>query len=453
MPSVRAWIIFGVALRAALLLLSAPLELQSDEAQYAWLGLSWERFGFLSDSQRFLWPPAYPFLHKLAFQLFHEDGVMAVRALQVSCSIATGWATAALAQRFVGERAAPIAAALWALHLPLAGYSALGWPDALFLALFLPALLLLHDAVRDSDQRRLILAGLLFGLTALFKELGLAMALLATTWLTVKLYRDPLRTSIPTLLTFALAVALPLAPWAARNLQHYGSPILSGKTLGENVYQGWNAHDHNFDVLPVVRSSEVNPRPDTNSAAFTQVDAGETWERPGGATLLERNHAKLTGGLRWARDNPGDLLRTRVSKAAHMFAPVSFPVRHLALGHFGGHLGRGIAGRTFLVFATVQSILLIVFGAASLMRRTPTHALFWIPTVALLCQPLLVGMSRLRVPLTPFLIIAIAGALINARTFRSRLPETIAGATACALILVDIRPTLWLLRYAWGLEI
>ena len=84
MPSVRAWILIGVALRAALLCLSAPVELQSDEAHYAWLGLGWERFGFLSDSQRFLWPPAYPFLHKIGFQFFQGDGVTAVRALQVN---------------------------------------------------------------------------------------------------------------------------------------------------------------------------------------------------------------------------------------------------------------------------------------------------------------------------------------------------------------------------------
>ena len=135
MPSVRAWILIGVTLRATLLALACPVELQSDEAQYALLGLGWERFGFLSDSQRFLWPPAYPYLHKLAFGLFKADGIIAVRALQVLCSAGAGWGIAALTRQLVSERAAPWATAAWALHLPLAGYCFLGWPESLFISL------------------------------------------------------------------------------------------------------------------------------------------------------------------------------------------------------------------------------------------------------------------------------------------------------------------------------
>ena len=74
---------------------------------------------------------------------------------------------------------------------------------------------------------------------------------------------------------------------------------------------------------------------------------------------------------------------------------------------------------------------------------------FWIPTCALLAQPLLVGMSRLRVPLTPFLLIAIAGLITSTGTPRSRNAGMVAAAAACLLILVDHRPALWLLQRAW----
>ncbi|MBJ19101.1 MAG: hypothetical protein CL933_06705 [Deltaproteobacteria bacterium] len=450
MPSVRAWIVIGVALRAALLCLSVPIELQSDEAHYAWLGLGWERFGYLTDSQRFLWPPAYPFLHKLGFQLFEERGVDAVRYLQISASIATGWGTAALAQRLISARAAKLAVALWALHLPLAAFCSLGWPDSLFIALLLPGLVLLHDGASAMDQRKLVAAGLLLGVSALFKEIGLALALLSAVWLAAHLHKTCKENATPASLAFVFALFLPLAPWAARNLEHYGAPILSGKTLGENLYHGWNAHDHNFDVLPAARAQGPEARPDTSSISAFKADAAGSWPRPGGATLVERDSAKSSRGLEWAAAHPLDWARTRVSKAAHMLAPVSFPVRNIALGNYGGALGGGLLGRSFLLLATLQSIILIVFGAAALARNTPRHAVFWIPTCALLAQPLLVGMSRLRIPLTPFFIIAIAGALTTAGSAASRTRGRIAVAAVCLLVLVDHRPILWLLQRAWG---
>jgi len=449
MPSVRAWIFIGVAVRALLLALAAPVELQSDEAHYAWLGLGWERFGFLTDSQRFLWPPAYPFLHRLGFGLFEENGVLAVRVLQVLCSAATGWGVAALARRLVNELAAPWAAALWALHLPLAGFCILGWPDSLFLALVLPSLVLLHDAMSCLDQRRLIASGVLLGLASLFKEIGLPLALVLAVWITAHTFRAHRPLTSRMTLTFLLSAFLPLAPWTARNLNHYGSPILSGSTLGENVYQGWNAHDHNFDVLPAVRSLDVEIRPDTGTAPILRVSPSTIWARPGGRDLPSKQAAKLRLGANWAITQPSAFLLTRVTKYAHMFAPVSFPVRHLALGHYGGPLGHGLPARIFLVLATIQSLALLILGSIALSRHLPRQARFWAPDGLFLAQPLLVGMSRLLVPLTPFLFLALAAWLARAQPVRPWSYGALGAGVLVLLLVTDMRPVLWLLQHAW----
>jgi len=449
MPSVKACIMIGVAMRALLLVLAAPVELQSDEAHYAWLGLGWERFDFLSDSQRFLWPPAYPYLHRLGFGLFGEGGILAVRVLQVCCSAATGWGVAALARRLINERAAAPAAALWALHLPLAGYCILGWPEPLFLALLLPGLVLLHDAALDLDTRRLLASGLLLGVAALFKELALVLILFATAWLSISTYRLHRTHASRVISTFLLAAILPLAPWTARNLHHYDSPILSGSTLGENIYQGWNAHDHNFDVLPVVRGADLDPKPDTGPVPAFRVEDAPSWERPGGRDLPARQAAKISDGAAWARTYPGAFLRSRVTKLAHMSAPLSFPVRHLALGHYGGPLGRGLLARAFFVLATIQSLALLIFGVLALARRAPPHALFWGPVAVLLAQPILVGMTRLRAPLIPFLLVAIAAGFAGSRSAGSRLWGALAVGALMFLFVVDMRPILWLFERAW----
>ena len=450
MLSVRTWILAGLALRALLLFAALPLELQSDEAHYAFLGLNWERFGFLTDSQRYLWPPAYPYLHKLAFQLFQDHGVLALRILQVSCSAATGIATAALARRLFTPRAATWAAALWALHLPLAGYTILGWPESLFLSLLLPALVLLHDAERDASQPKLIAGALLLGSAALFKELGLALALLLTARLIVRALRVRAEGRVAAPAIFFLATILPLLPWTARNLVHQpGLPIPSGVTLGENAYHGLNAHDHNFDVLPVVRAAGLEPRPDTSTRVLFPLDPDTAWSRPGGLSLRQRHANKISAAMNWASAHPGAFISSRLTRYAHTLNPLSFPVRHLALGHYGGPLGSTLLGRTFLILATLQSAILLLLGAAALARRAPRHSLYWITLLCFLAQPLLVGMSRLRVPLIPLLLIAIAGAITSTDAFRKpRVPIT---AAACVLLLwfLDARPILWLLSHTW----
>ena len=449
MPSIRAWILIGVGLRALLLAAAVPIELQSDEAHYAFLGLSWERFGFLSDSQRYLWPPAYPFLHRLGFSLFQEHGILAVRILQVAASAATGWAIAALAARIIHQRAATWAIALWALHLPLAGYCMLGWPDSLFLSLFLPSLVLLHDAAQSQDQRKLIAAGLLLGLAALFKELGLPLALALAAWLTRHTWRTHRSRSGQTCLTFLLAVFLPLAPWTVRNLHHYGSPILSGSTLAENVYQGWNALGHNFDVLPAVRATGLDPRPDTGTAPILRIDPDLAWPRPGGPDLTTRQRAKLQDGADWALNHPAAFLKTRISNLAHTLAPLSFPVRHLALGHYQGPLASGLPARLFLILAPLQSLALLLLAAYALARHAPPQPPLCLPLALLLAQPLLVGMTRLRLPLTPFLLLALSAWIVRAHPPRSRLAGALALALLGLLFLADRRPILWLLQRAW----
>ncbi|MCH2102815.1 MAG: glycosyltransferase family 39 protein [Planctomycetes bacterium] len=451
MPSVRAWILIGVSLRAVLAILAGQAELQSDEAHYAWLGLSWERFGFLSDSQRFLWPPAYPYLHKLGFQLFQDEGILALRSLQVLASGLTGWGVAGLTRRLVQPEAARWAACLWALHLPLAGYCTLGWPDSLFIALLLPALCFLHDGAIDDNPGRLLLAGLLLGLSALFKEIGLHVGILATCWVFIHTMRRSAGVG-PTTLTFALALALPLAPWAARNLQHYGQPIPSGVTLGENLYQGWNSTDRNFDNLPLLRRHPQEERPALAPAAPFALTGEGGWDRPGGLTLLERDAAKRKGALEWAQANLGDLARSRVAKLAHMIAPTSFPVRHIALENYPGMLADRLISRPFIALATLQAALAALLGAAAIASCAPRHGLFWLPTAAFLAQPLLVGMSRLRVPLTPFLIIAVASLLTTSLDRRQRRRAVIAGAITLGLFWVDLASTTWVLGEAWGAE-
>ena len=449
MPSVRAWILIGVTLRAILFALAIPIELQSDESQYALLGLGWERFGFLSDSQRFLWPPAYPYLHKLAFSLFEEDGILVLRSLQVLCSAGTAWGVASLTRQLVSERAAPWATAAWALHLPLAGYCILGWPESIFIALLFSALALMIEAERTGDHIKLTCSGILIGIAALFKELGLIIGLAMALRLALRQIKQGQGTLRASSLVFVAAALMPLLPWGLRNLDRYDELILSGSTLGENAFHGLNAKDSNFDSLPVLRASGAVPRPDLSGPQWLKADEDTAWPRPGGETLSARQDNKLRAGISWALSSPGEFAKTRLSKYAHTFAPLSFPVRHLALGHIKGPLGRGALGRSFFLIATLQSALLLIFGLYALARHAPRESLYWIVTLTLFAQPLLVGMSRLRAPLLPLLFISLAAWRVEPKSTRGR---ALAAGLIVALFMLwtlDSKSIAWLLNYTW----
>jgi len=115
----------GVGVRAALLALASPLDVQSDEANYLLSAALWDRLGVYFDQHRYLWPPGYPWL---IAQFVGADGVLGggargidqVRWLQVFASAGTGVLVMLFAWRIFSRRAAVVAGALWCVHLPLA---------------------------------------------------------------------------------------------------------------------------------------------------------------------------------------------------------------------------------------------------------------------------------------------------------------------------------------------
>ena len=91
--TILAIVLLGLVLRALLALAAGTPELQSDEANYTYLALSWNHLGFYGDSYRYLWPPGYPFLLAKAIDLFGMQGFEAIKLLQILASGVIGAAT------------------------------------------------------------------------------------------------------------------------------------------------------------------------------------------------------------------------------------------------------------------------------------------------------------------------------------------------------------------------
>ena len=440
----------GVALRAGLLALALPIEVQSDEANYLYLALGLERFGIYFDQHRYLWPPGYAWLlHRVVGDGSGAD-LTAFRGIQVAASSVVGITTMLFAWRLFSSRAAVVAGLLWCVHLPLAAFTHLLWSETFFLALFLPALwhvLTALDRTAEGDEkraaRRLLVAGLLLGAALHLKEMPLFLMIplaLLVAWRAAPMGRG---------VTLRLATLLPLAavvvllPWTTRNHEVYGRVTLSGATLGENVYQGLNARYVNFDLVPLARErarrglaplSEIERRAFTvpPTAADGEPDPG--WERAASTFHpIDRQAENVRRGARWSVEHPGWFARTRLKKWSDLVTPFSFFARHQALGHYAPESGLGGAWRRPLVIWSLLSSVVALIGAAlggaTSLGAGHGRSLLAVTIGYVLSAALLVSMSRFRVPIEPLLLVLCAGFLAHGPAHRSA-PRLAAGGVA-----------------------
>ncbi|HIF39733.1 MAG TPA: hypothetical protein EYQ74_01370 [Planctomycetes bacterium] len=271
LPWGTLWLIAaaGVFVRLCLLWIVGDLDLQSDEANYVYLGIAWNHFGFYLDQHRYLWPPGYSWLMAGSLNLFGENGMLAVKYLQVLASASIGMTTMLFAVRLFGLRAARIAGWIWVAYLPLAAFTHLLWNETLFSALFLPGLYQIMRLMQCGDDpratRRTILAGLCLAGSLYMKEspqfLVLVLALLLVP------FAGSLTEGVRRSTLLLLVVGVCILPWGLRNQNVYGSFIPLGTSLGENAFNGLNQDYRNFDLIPIDVERERRGLPPTRTVA------------------------------------------------------------------------------------------------------------------------------------------------------------------------------------------
>lgn len=434
----------GVGLRLLLLVLSGEPELQSDEANYVYLALMWNRFDVYFDQHRFLWPPAYTWYLGAAFDAFGDRGLFAARVGQTLASASIGLSTMLFAYRLFGMRAARVAGLIWIVYLPLAVFSHLLWNETLFLAVFLPALYqvlrVTGDAPRVRVDLRLLVAGFLFAASLLVKEAP--TYLVPVLALTLACSAGGIGEGLRRASLLLLAIAVVLVPWGLRNQEVYGRFVFAGASLGENVYNGLNAAYRNFDLIPLdterLRRGE-EPITDEVREWFVAVDEEGQWDRAEEIPhVIERSDEHVARGLAFARERPGWLFRSRVKKLADLVTPMSFYTRHLALGHYdpsvlGGSVVRKLTG-TWALFASAAVLLLGLRGLVLHLPRGRGGVVVLLTIGYVAGTSLLVAMSRFRTPIDPLLIALAAGALVG----RGATPGPARRALAAASVVVLI---------------
>jgi 4-amino-4-deoxy-L-arabinose transferase-like glycosyltransferase len=434
-------VFLGVVLRLLFLLWVGEIELWADEGQYVVQAVALNRFGFYLGSPNWVWPPGYPAFLALWLGWFGEHGLFAARLAQVGLSAVVGASVMAIARRLFSERAALVAGVGWALYLPLIAYTHYLWPETLFLALLLPAVQLFLTVVDPRSPARgapwrLALVGALLGGTLYLKEAALPLLVFLPLILIVRggaLARAERMAGAAVLVLAAVGVVL---PWTLRNVEVYGRVVPSGSTLGENLWQGVNAQYINWDYGGLDRKQLVADSPAYEYLAKPPKGA-QLWPRSSAANTIDRSSENSAAAKAFVREHPGYYVRSRLKKAADWLTPLSFFVRHQRNDMYVGSIASR-AARVPLVLWCVGLTMLVLGAGALGLFAVPRGAARWtlLAVVAtFLSGVLVVSMSRYRVQVEPFLLVAAAGVVTGARAEKGTLARAL-GLAALAVVVL-----------------
>lgn len=459
------WVLVGLGLRLVILFLVGDLDPQADERNYVYLALAWNRFGFLGDTGRFLWPPAYPWVLALFLDGFGLRGLFLVRVIQVLLAGVIGATTILLANRLFSRRAAMVTGLLWSIHLPLIMYTHTHWAETLYLALLLPSIYLLLVWLQGPPRTGktpvlLVLSGLLFGSALLVKEVALLLPILLLPMVIRHSSGVGSRwAGLRNVALFVLSIVVVVLPWSLRNLEVYGRFVPAGMTIGENAYWGLNGLYRNFDLATQDTETVELTRTDPLYRWFVAWEPGSTWTRAGRQqNVIDRNRKNLHRGLRYAGEHPGWFVRTRIRKLADWLTPLSFFVRHHARETYSGILASPWVKRPMLVLAVATTILLLLLSIPGylLSLKDPTaKRLLGVYVGYFAATGLLVSMSRFRLPAEPILLVLTAGFLVDTGAFRRAPKRAVAICWTLwigliTLWVIALPDTLDLLAKAWS---
>jgi hypothetical protein len=251
----------ALAVRAAYLLLEPHCALTGDEPSWIELGRQLARPAIAFSPLRsdlVFYPPVYPYLVGALYRLF--GSMAAVLWAQVVLGALLVPIVGRAAAHAFGPRAALPAAAVTAFYPELVWYSAHYWSETVFLLLLWAAIERALAADATASRRTAVVAGVLFGLATLARELSLYLVPLVVLWMARPWAMNANALGTRMVLSrnrlvgagaLLLATVLTIAPWTLRNAIVFRAFVPVSTMGGLNLWQGNTTLTHLqiYDVL------------------------------------------------------------------------------------------------------------------------------------------------------------------------------------------------------------
>ena len=307
-----------------------------------------------------------------------------------------------LADRTLGRRVALVAAAVAALFPPLVFLSASLLTEGPFLVVLLGALLAgLFSARRAGGLGWALAAGVLCGLAALTRSNGIILALpIALGLLAAGRARGRRMLLAPA--AVAVGALLAVLPWTIRNYAVFDELVPISTQSGFGI-----AGTYNDDAVDRNGYKAVWKLP-PNTSLYGPI------YRRRGVNEAELDREVRSTAIEWALDHPRYVLEAAVVNTARSIEVIELPPG-------AKEVDRNLLGLTdrsarLVRWSFFAAVLLGIAGAVFLARGPPPRGPWWLwvsPVVLWLAGSGVLGFTRYRVPLYPFLALLAAVAVVH----------------------------------------
>lgn len=177
--------------------------------------------------------PCYPIFIATIFKVFGRN-FNAVRIAQAILDVITTALVFVLANILFGNKITSLFASIgYALYVPAILSTTYILTETLYTFLLLASVVTLILALRDRITLIALTSGFLFGLANLTRPVGIFLPFVLVA-IGIAARRETWRY----LLIFCIASFVPVMPWASRNKQALGKPIMTSTLTGSNLYKG-----------------------------------------------------------------------------------------------------------------------------------------------------------------------------------------------------------------------
>jgi 4-amino-4-deoxy-L-arabinose transferase-like glycosyltransferase len=234
LPWLGLILLSALTLRISVLIAIEPTPLAGDEADYYRRAVHLVSDGRMESLGGRA--PGNEFFFAALFRLFGISTLVA-RVGNVALSAATVVPIYVLGRQLGGGRTGLVAAALAALYPNFIAYSHYLWAEPLYILLATSGLALLGSQQGRPALWRSALAGLLFGVAALTREVGVVFPLLGAAWLYFVSRAEPAKAAARSGLLVAV-FALVLVPWTLHLNAGREDFALVTRTFYMNLFKG-----------------------------------------------------------------------------------------------------------------------------------------------------------------------------------------------------------------------
>ena len=242
-------------------------------------------------------PIGYALFLSLFYRLM-EDPVLLITLFQIIFSLVTIYIVYRIGVEVSSREVGMLAAIFLTLYPTSIMASKIVLEEHLFIPFWLTGLLVLMRDFQKPSWKKVIAAGVLFGIAAHLRTYAFAMGLaVAALWLVLK---KDLRGAFARGITLQLMILIFAIPWAVRNHVRLGSPVLYSTAIGTALYFANNpTSDVRYPINPPLEKG--------GDPGYLQAE-----------NEVNRNRAGKKAAFRWIQQQPLTALQKAAGRVFYM---------------------------------------------------------------------------------------------------------------------------------------